>query len=54
MPAKSKRQKKLMCIALSIKRGETPRGYSEQAAKLADSMSEQSLTEYCESPVEKK
>ena len=54
MPPKSTRQKKLMCIALSIKKGKAPRSYSQQAAKVADSMKEASLKEYCESPVEGK
>lgn len=53
MPATSKRQRTLMCIALSIKRGQTPRSYSAQAAKLADQMSEEQLREYCEQPVKK-
>lgn len=53
MPAVSENQRKLFCIALSIKKGDTPASYSEQAAKLASENSEETLREYCESPVEK-
>jgi len=51
-PANSKSQQTLFCIALSIKRGETPKSYSAEAAKMADEMSEEVLAEYCEAPVE--
>jgi hypothetical protein len=47
-PAKTEDQRQLFCIALSIKRGKTPRSYSKQAAKMADEMSEEVLREYCE------
>ena len=53
MPATSEAQRKLFCVALSIKRGETPKTYSEQAAKMAEENSEETLTEYCGSPVKK-
>lgn len=46
MPAVSERQRRLMAIALSIKRGETPRSYSREAARIADSMSEAELRKY--------
>ena len=49
----SENQKTLACIALSIKRGGTPRSYSAQAAKMSDSMSEEKLSEWCEGPVKK-
>ncbi|MBA7473852.1 hypothetical protein ES707_09197 [subsurface metagenome] len=52
-PAVSKDQKTLACIALSIKQGKTPASYSAQAAKMAESMSEEELRTYCESPVQK-
>jgi len=52
MPANSKNQQTLFCIALSIKRGETPRTYSAEAAKMADEMSEDQLRDYCEAPAE--
>jgi len=51
MPAESEAQRKLMCIALSIKRGKTEKSYSAEAAKLADSMSEEELVQYCGSKV---
>ncbi len=53
MPSVSRKQQKLMCIAKSIKQGKTPKSYSQQAAKVADSMSEEKLKEFCESPVKK-
>lgn len=53
MPSKSEKQKKLMCIAQSIKQGKQSKSYSKQAAKVADSMSEKQLKEFCEEPIEK-
>ena len=53
MPATSEEQRKLMCIALSIKRGETPASYSKEASRLANEMSEEQLQEYCGSKVKK-
>jgi len=52
MPTSSK-QKTLSCIALKIKKGETPASYSAQAAKMAGSMSEEKLSEWCKGPIEK-
>jgi len=54
MPATSENQKTLFCIALAIKRGETPRSYSAEAAKMADEMSEEQLRDYCKAPVKGK
>ena len=51
MPATSEAQRKLFCIALSIKRGETEASYSEQAAKMAAENDEETLREYCEKPI---
>ena len=51
MPATSREQQQLFCIALSIKRGETPPDYSDQAAELAETMDEETLSEYCEGEV---
>jgi len=48
MPSVSEGQRKLMCIALSMKRGETPKSYSKEAARLAESMTEEQLKDYCE------
>lgn len=53
MPATSEAQRKLFCIALAIKRGETPASYSEEGARLASENSEETLRDYCKSPVEK-
>jgi len=53
MPATSPEQRTLACIALRIKRGETPASYSAEAAEWAESASEESLRETCESPVKK-
>ena len=49
----SENQRTLACIALAMKRGETPRSYSTEAAKMADSMSEEKLSEWCKGPIEK-
>jgi hypothetical protein len=51
---KSENQRTLACIALSMKRGKTPKSYSVEAAKMADSMSEEKLKEWCSGPLEKK
>lgn len=53
MPATSSNQKTLMCIALSIKKGKTSPSYSKEAARLAQTMSEKQLADYCGAPVEK-
>ena len=47
MPASSEKQRSMMCVALSIKRGETPASYSEKAAKMASEMSEKQLEDFC-------
>ena len=47
MPAESKAQKTLFCIAKAIKEGKTPASYSKQAAKMAETMSLEKLNEYC-------
>ena len=48
MPAISEAQRRLFCVALSIKRGETPASYSKQAAKIAEENDEATLKDYCE------
>lgn len=53
MPAESKNQKTLFCIAVSIKEGKTDASYSKQAAKMADTMSLDKLKEYCGEPTAK-
>ena len=50
---KSENQRTLACIALAMKRGETPRSYSAEAAKMADSMSEEKLRDWCKGLIEK-
>jgi hypothetical protein len=50
----SKNQRTLACIALSMKRGKTPASYSAEAAKMAESMTEDKLAEWCKGPIEKK
>ena len=50
MPAVSERRRRIMGIALAIKRGKTPRSYSPEAAELADSMTEEQLEEYARKP----
>jgi len=47
----SENQKTLACIALAIQRGTTERSYSAEAAKMADSMSEEKLREWCKGPL---
>lgn len=51
MPAVSKKQRTLWCIAQSIKEDKTPASYSEQAAKIAEKNSLETIKDFCESPV---
>jgi len=53
MPATSEKQRRIMCLALSIKQGKRPASVSAEAAKIASQMSEEQLKEYCRSKVEK-
>ncbi len=46
MPAVSEKQRRLMGIALAIKRGKTPKSYSPSAAKVAETMTVDQLREY--------
>lgn len=50
MPPVSEAQRKLAGIALAMKRGETPRSYSKEAAKMAASMTEEQLEEFARKP----
>jgi hypothetical protein len=50
MPAKSEDQRKLAGIALSMKRGETPKSHSQEAKSMADSMSEKELEKMASKP----
>lgn len=52
-PAVNESQRRLFCIALAIKRGETPASYSKEAARLASENSEEILKDYCEKPIKK-
>lgn len=51
MPSATKKQRALMCIALAMKQGKTPKSYSKEAAKISEEMSEDQLKEFCEEPV---
>ena len=46
MPAVNERQRKLAGIALAMKRGETSKSYSKEAAKMAKSMTQKQLRDY--------
>ena len=52
-PATSPQQRKIFCIALSIKLGKTPKSYSAEAAKMAKEMSVKQLSDFCKSSVKK-
>ncbi len=54
MPAVSEAQRRLAGIALSIKRGETPRSYSKEAANMSDSMTEAQLEKFVRSVKKKR
>jgi len=47
MPAVSKNQRSLACIALSMKQGKTAHSYSKQAHKMMMSMSEEEMEKMC-------
>ena len=47
MPAVSKSQRSLACMALKMKKGEMKHGYSEQAHKMMMSMSEEEMEKMC-------
>jgi len=53
MPSVSEKQRKLMCLALSIKQGKTPKNRSKQAVKIAEQMTENQLKEFCEALIKK-
>jgi hypothetical protein len=52
MPSRSVKQKKLMCIAESMKKVKTPKNYSPAAARISEQMNEEQLKEFCENPIE--
>jgi len=51
-PATSESQRKLMCLALSIKLGKSPTSKSPEAAKMAKEMSIEQLSDFCKSKVQ--
>lgn len=53
MPAKSEKQRKLMGAALSYKRGESKHP-TEEAKKVANSMTEEQLEDFASKPIAKK
>ena len=53
MPAKSEAQRRLAGIALAIKRGETTKSYSKEAAQMAKTMTVAELREFAQKPVHK-
>ena len=51
MPAESEKQRRLMCLAMSMKLGKTPKSRSPEAARLAATMTLKQLSDFCKSPV---
>ena len=51
MPAESEGQRRLMCLALSIKLGKAKASSSPEAARMAKDMSVKQLSEFCRSKV---
>ena len=52
-PATSEAQRRLFCLALSIKEGKTEASLSKEGARIASENSIETLTEFCKSPVKK-
>ncbi len=50
-PSSSEAQRRLMCLALSIKLGKTPASKSAEGARLARTMSLKDLGDFCRSKV---
>lgn len=53
MPATSESQRRLMCLALSMKKGKTMPNVSEAAAKMANTMTMKQLEDFCKPAVKK-
>jgi hypothetical protein len=51
MPATSESQRKLMCLAMSMKKGKTSPNVSAEAAKLCNEMTLKQLEDFCKSKV---
>lgn len=52
-PAVSESQRRLFCIAMSIKEGKTEPSFSKEGARIASENSLETLKEFCESEVKK-
>jgi len=52
-PSTSESQRRIMCLALSIKLGKVPASKSPEAAKMAKEMTIQQLSDFCKAPVAK-
>jgi len=53
MPATSERQRRAMCLALSVKLGkQSAKSVSPEIRKMAKSMSIKDLSDFCHSPIE--
>jgi len=53
MPAVSESQRKLFCLALSIKKGKTAPNVSAEASKIVNTMTLKEIEKYCKEPVKK-
>ena len=49
-PAETEAMKKMMCVALAMKRGDMKMTTNTPAGKAAESMTEEQLTDMCGSP----
>ena len=53
MPSVSPKQRRLMCLALSVKLGKrSAKSVSPEIRKMAKSMSIKDLSDFCHSPIE--
>lgn len=53
-PAKSEKQRNLMCLALSMKKGKTPISASPEAAQIVNSMTMKEIEKFCGEPIKSK
>jgi len=51
MPATSEKQRRIMCLALSMKLGKTPTSKSPEAARMSREMSLKDLSDFCKGEV---
>ena len=54
MPAKSKSQRNLFCLALSMKKGKTSPSVSPEAAKIVNTMTLKEIETFCKEPIKRK